>query len=292
MRLQKRVLVSGLAALFGVMVMLMVGCGDDEGTTGPTTITGQLDDPEFVAVRSQIDDFVDSTVSFLKNGLNTIDGISDGGVIIPPQYIVDPEDQNVNLFDTSYVNGWHVIRIIYTHRNQSEQAVWQTELTDSIQYKKNGVAQETWVDRDQLLYRHHWSFDVFDTTVSYFAFDDHADFTFDDLNTTAATVTGSRELNVHAKQVTVDSTLWWDFTFTSDVNNITLKRSAFTGWSQCPTGGSVSAEIVMVYQKDDDDPITTTWNVTVTFNNGAVAASVTRGNTVWSYSGDVCDVPQ
>ena len=59
MRLENRVLVSGMTILIGVMLLLVAGCGDDETNT-PTTITGSMADHEFLAVKTQMDDFVDS----------------------------------------------------------------------------------------------------------------------------------------------------------------------------------------------------------------------------------------
>lgn len=283
MRLEKRVLVSGMAILIGVMLIMVAGCGDDETNT-PNTITGSLNDPDFVAVKTQLDDFVDSTIAFFQNGLNTLQGISDGDIIIPPQYAVNPDLQDS--VHTSYTNGWHVIEISYTQGN-----VWQMTLADSIQYKKNGVAQEDWRGHDELVYKHHWTWDVFDTNVTHTSLAGNADFTFANVNTVQATVTGSRDFTANNKVVTVDSTIWRDFTFTADVNNVTLKNS-LGGWSSCPTGGSVSTTVEMVYTKDDDDPVTTTWNATLAFSNGTLTASVTKGNTVWSYTSDLCHVPQ
>ncbi len=291
MRLEKRVLVSGLAILFGIMVMLVAGCGDDESTT-PTTITGSLNDPEFVVLKGQIDEFVDSTVSFFKNGLNTVNGISEGGNVLPPQYAVVPEQQDT-CNTTFTADGWYQINIVYTHKDAQGDPVWQTSLHDSIQYRlDDAVLMSNFNTRDELIYRHHWTFDVEDTMVTYASFAGAVDLTFDDLNTTLSTLTGTRDFSVHAKTVTNDSTVWRDFTFAADVNNVTLRCSDYTGWSECPTTGSVSATVEMIYQKDDDDPVTTTWNVTMTFFNGTMSASVTRGNTVWSYSSDVCVVPQ
>jgi len=289
MRLQKRVLVSGLAALLGVMVILMVGCSDDDGTTGPTTVNGQMDDPMFVAVKGQLDQFVDSTVSFLKSGLNTMDGVSDGNTILPPQYAVIPEEQNH--WDTSFTgDGWYQISIGFSH---DVAPVWYASLNDSIQYRLNGeVLMSDFRTRDELQYIHHWTFGVEDTNESYVSFEGDADFTFADLKTSPATITGTRDLDVHVQQVTADSTVTFDFTFAADVDDIRLQKTENTGWSQCPVAGAVSAEITMVYQKDDSEPITTVWNATLTFDHGDLAATVTLGNTVWRYSGPVCVLPQ
>ena len=287
MRLENRVLVSGMTVLISIMLLVVAGCGDDTST--PTTITGSLTNPEFVVVKAQFDNFVDSTVAFFDNGLNTINGISDGNIIIP-QYAVTPDQQDS--WDTSYTNGWHVIQIARTERDQNQVGVWWVTLADSIQYRKNGVAQETSTGRDQLVYKHHWAYGVFDTTVSHTGFAGNADYTFSNLNTALATITGSRDFVANNKVVTADSTIWRDFTFTADINNVTLRYSTNTGWCNCPVGGSVSMTMEMVYTKEDGDPVTTTWNATFTFSNGNLTASITQGNTVWSYTSDLCVVSQ
>ena len=287
MRLENRVLVSGMTVLIGVMLLVVAGCGDDTST--PTTITGSLTNPEFVVVNAQLDDFVDSTIAFFENGLNTINGIADDGVVIP-QYAVSPEQQDSSV--TSYSNGWHVIQMTRTERDQDQNGVWWTSLADSIQYRKNGVAQESYEGRDQLLYRHHWAYDVFDTTVSHTGFLGNANYTFSNLLTSQATITGSRDFTANNKVVTVDSTIWRNLTFTADINNVTLRYFANTGWCNCPTSGSISTTVEMVYNKDDGDPVTTTWHATFAFSNGTMTASVTCGNTVWSYTSNQCSVPQ
>ncbi len=289
MRLENQVLAKGMAILFSVMLLMVAGCGDDE-TTNNNTITGSSTDPEYVAVRTQLDEFVDSTVTFFENGLNTIQGISDGDIIIPPQYAVVPEQQDS--WDTSYVDGWHIIQIAYTHRNQSDEGVWQMSLTDSIQYSLNGVPQESWQNRDQLVFKHHWTYDVFDTTVTHSSIVGATDFTFSNLNSSFGTITGSRDITIHNKTVTNDSTVWRDFTFAADVNNVTVKNSTYTGWTNCPSSGSISVTVEMVYKKDTDDPVTTTWHATFTFSNGSLTASISKGNTVWSYTKNLCVVPQ
>ena len=288
MRLENRFLVSGMAILIGIMLLVVAGCGDDETDT---TITGSLTDPDFVAVKAQLDEFVDSTIAFFGNGLNTIDGISDGDGVIPPQYAVNPEQQDS--WDTTFTDdGWYQINIAYTHKDGQQQPVWQTSLHDSIQYRLNdAVLMSDFNTRDQLIFKHHWNFDVFDTTVTYASFAGAVDLTFDDLNSALCTVTGSRDFTAHSKVITVYSTVWRDFTITTDINSVTLKKSAYTGWSNCPVGGSVSTTVEMVYTKDDADPVTTIWNATFAFSNGTLTASITKGNTVWSYTSDLCNVP-
>lgn len=282
MRLGNRVLVTGMTLLIGAALLIGAGCGGDDADT-PNTITGSLTNPEFVAVRAQLDNFVDSTVTFFKNGLNTVKGIAPGDIVIP-QYAVIPELED--WWDTTYTNGWHVIRIDYTQPNS-----WQTTLSDSIQYKVNGVAQEDWRNRDQLEFRHHWTYDVFDTLVSHTSYAGYTYFTFADLNGSTTTLTGGRDFTAHNLVVTADSTVVRDFTFTAEINNVTLKW-ANDAWSNCPTSNTITATVEMVYTKDDGDPVTTTWDATFSFNNGSMSASISKGRTVWSYTTDLCDSPQ
>ncbi|MEA3297654.1 MAG: hypothetical protein U9R56_07305, partial [candidate division Zixibacteria bacterium] len=106
MRSNKRILVSGLTAVFCIAILFLAGCSSDNSTSTPTTVNGSMTDPEFVVVQSQINTFVDSTISFFKNGINTFNGISEDGTILPPQYVVSPGNPDPDVFDTSYAEGW------------------------------------------------------------------------------------------------------------------------------------------------------------------------------------------
>ena len=279
MRLQKRILVSGLTVAVGVVALILTGCGSDDKSTSSTNY-GSLTDPEFVVVQSLVDMFVDSTVNFLKNGLNTVYGISDeNGTILPAQYAPGPEDNDI--FDTSYANGWHRVFI----GNQYEG--YGTTVLDSIQYIKNGAYQESWANRDQLVYKHYWTWISETDTIM-----GNADYTFSGFNTAQATVTGTNQMEYCWQVVTGDSTVSRTFVIEATMSGFTLAKTMSVGWDHCPLSGSVSVTLTMTYQKNGADPVESTWTGNLAFNNGSLSAAFRLGNTVWQYQNQVCVNPQ
>lgn len=279
MRLQKRILVLGLTVAVGVVALILTGCGSDDKSTSSTNY-GSLTDPEFVVVQSQVDMFVDSTVNFLRNGLNIVYGISDeNGTILPAQYAPGPEDNDV--FDTSYANGWHRVFIA----NQYEG--YGTTVLDSIQYIKNGAYQESWANRDQLVYKHYWTWISEVDTIR-----GNAHYTFGGLNTAQATVTGTNRVEYRLQVVTGDSTVTRTFTIEATMSGFTLAKTMSIGWDHCPLTGSVSVTLTMTYQKDGADPVESTWTGNLAFDDGSLSAAFRLGNTVWQYQDQVCINPQ
>jgi hypothetical protein len=161
-------------------------------------------------------------------------------------------------------------------------------LKDSIQFLKNGQPLQTSSGLDALKYKHHWQYVDKDTTVTYRTYTGNADYTFSGLNTATATIAGSNELQIDSKTVHTDSTVWRDFTISATLTNVKVNQTP-SGWVQgCPSSGSISASVEMVYQKDTDDPVTTNWTVNVSFNDGHMSVVVNRGSTSWMYDTQVC----
>lgn len=287
MRSNKRILVSGLMAIGCIAVLLLAGCSSDNSTSTSITTDGSLTDPEFVVVQDQINTFVDSTISFFQNGVNTFNGISEDGTILPPQYAVSPG--NPDAFDTSYADGWHRIRICMTN----EELGYETTLLDSVQYRRNNQARENWEDRDQLVFKHRWTYGDLDTTVSYNCIDGNSNYTFSDLDTDEATITGNNNMHQYSYQVMADSTICRDMTIDANLHNFYIRHSSATGWCNCPTEGSMSgATFRMIYQKDSNVPDTTNWTFNLSFNNGTMTANVRMNNIVWNYTHQACLISQ
>ncbi len=279
MRLQKRILVSGLTVAVGVVALILAGCGSDDKSTSSTNY-GSLTNPEFVVVQNQVDMFVDSTVNFLINGLNTVYGISDeNGTILPAQYAPGPEDNDE--FDTSYANGWHRVFIA----NQYEG--YGTTVLDSIQYVKNGAVQQSWANRDQLVYKHYWTWISETDTIS-----GTADYTFTNLNSVQTTVTGTNQMEYRSQVVTNDSTVTRTFEIEATLSGFTLAKTMSIDWDHCPVSGSIAVTVTMTYKKDSADPVESTWTGNLAFDDGSLSAAFRLGNTVWQYQNQVCINPQ
>ncbi|MFH1686585.1 MAG: hypothetical protein ABIE70_03580 [bacterium] len=285
MRSEKRLLVSGLVALVALMPAL-VGCSSDSdktptGTTDP--VQGSLDDPSFVAVRAQIDAFADSTVTFFRHGLNALQGIDDA--ILPPQYAVDPGGQGT--IESDYSNGWHVIGL------DDLQTSLHVVVIDSIQFLKNGHAQQTPYGVHQMVFKHHWysryAGEVSeDTTVGL------AEFRFGDFYAANTSVSGSATISYDSEPTTGGS---YHADITAELSGFKLDQSAWPGWqngfqdcSSCPAEGTINATAVVTAEVAGGATITATWNVELTFDDGVMSAEITANNTIWNYSTQVCNV--
>jgi len=283
MRFQKILLVLGLAVLFGFGSVFLGCSGDDDAPTG---IIGSLDDPEFMAVQDQIEVFVDSTVQFLENGLNSISAISSTyDDQIDPIYYgpVKPDSDYVHAV---YANGWHVAEVGHV------RATYTYTMRDSIQFYNGDNIQQGTSNIDSLRYRHRWTYMNHDTTSGHTDFEGVNAFSFQNLNAGMAQTSGTHHLMIKNKFFTEDSTVWKQFSFEANLNNVSVNETG-GGWVQgCPNSGTISATMTMTYQKNDEAPVTSEWHVSITFMDGDMAATVSKGNTSWSYSASVCDAVQ
>ncbi len=282
MRSHKLLLILGVVVLAGLFVAF-VGCGSDDKSTGNV---GSNSDPEFQMVQDEVGQFVDSTLEFLTNGLGSISGIATGE-IDPVQYGPGPPDYD-STRDTAtatYANGWHVVYFALHHDE------FDAILRDSIQFVKDGQPQQNSAGLESLFFKHFWDFDVTDTSITHRSYTSNVDYSFTGLDTTTATISGTHDLQVHSKYVSIDSTIWHDITMEATLTQVQVNKTA-VGWAQgCPCSGSISASLEMVYQKDSDDPVTSNWTVNLTFDNGNMSVIVSRGSTTWMYNTQLCTPP-
>jgi len=282
MRSHKLVLILGVTLLAGLFVMY-IGCGSDDNKS--TDNLADYSDPEFLVVQEEVGYYVDSTLEFFTNGLGNIYGLATDTVVDPVQYVPGPIDPATDSISATYNDGWHVVYIALNRET------FVSILRDSIQFLKDGQPQQNSTDLDNLIYRHFWTYNVTDTTVTYKSFVGNANYSFAGLNTSEATITGTDDFSVHSKYVSTDSTVWRDININATLNDIQVKKAA-GGWvHNCPCSGSITAAIEMVYQKDSAAPDTTSWTVHLSFDNGNVSTVLTKGEFMWSYDEQICTPP-
>jgi len=282
MRSQKIMLLLGMAVLIGAGLILF-GCPSDET---PTNNNGDLNDPEFLQVYGQLNDFIDSTLYNFNAGLGSMYTLSADTLVDPVQYgPIDPNAHTDSSSVTYSQQGWHVVYVAY-HTDD-----YNTIITDSIQFLKDGEFQQTAVDLESILYRHRWQYDVPDPEVRHTTFDGRSDFTFGDLDTDLGSVNGSNSLEAVSKFISNDSTVERKFNFDADLSNIRISKTG-SGWAQgCPKSGSVAFSLQMVYQKDEEAPDTTNWNGTINFTYGTGTYNFGNGSSSWAYSQNECSAP-
>jgi len=283
MRWEKVILVLGVTLLAGLLVMF-AGCGSDDKSTN----SADYSDPEFLVVQQEIDYFIDSTLEFFTNGLDNIYGLATDTMVDPVLYGSRPPEYDFNR-DTAiatYADGWHVV-YFSIHRDTYDKIV-----RDSIQFIKDGQPQQSSAGLESLNYKHFWSYEVTDTTVTHRSYTGNADYAFVGLDTAQATITGTNELQVHCKYASIDSTVWRDIDIDATLTDMKVNKTG-SGWVQnCPSAGAISASIEMVYKKDSAAPDTTNWTVNLTFNNGSMFSTVTIGSALpWTYSTQLCTLP-
>ena len=104
MRPHKALLVFGFAAVIGFS-LLVIGCSGDSNSSNLTP--GSLTDPNFVAVQNEVNNLVDSTVSYISEGLNNLLVLPGDTDVIIVSYGPTPGD-SVSA-DYVYENGWHIV---------------------------------------------------------------------------------------------------------------------------------------------------------------------------------------
>ncbi len=282
MRSQKIMLFLGLAILVGASLFLF-GCSDDET---PTNNNGDFNDPEFVQAYDQLSEFVDSTLYTFSDGLGTMYTLSADTIVDPVQY--GPIDPNAQTDSSSVIyspQGWHIVYVSYHTDN------YNTIITDSIQFLNDGVYQQSANDLESIIYRHNWMYDVPNPEVSHNTYEGNSNFTFTSLETDLGRVNGTNNLDVFTKFVSVDSTVEREFNIEADFTNIRIAQTG-SGWAQgCPQSGNVVFTFQTVYQKDQEDPVTTDWTGTVNFSYGVAAYSLSNGTDSWGYSQNECAAP-
>jgi len=182
---------------------------------------------------------------------------------------------------SNYTDSWRVFFLL--------QSGVQIYGLDSIQFLKNGVAQPTGVDMDEIRYKHYYRVDMDDTTVTYVNSNAHSDLRFTNLDGSVATVTGMYDLLIESKYVSVDSTVWQSYDIQATITSLTM--NAASSWSGgCPATGYVSVTVDATYQKDDAQMISSSWEFSLSFTDGMMETDVVLGTDSATYSSQVCTV--
>lgn len=284
MRSRKLFFVLGLTVLTAMAVAL-IGCSDDDDNN-PIVYPPADDDPEFMVVQGQLNDYVDTTLAFFKLGFAALDHVSpDDDLVEDIKYGPgEPDD----IIDVQYnsITGWHIITIT---RERDRYACW---LRDSIQFRNAlGVALETSTDCVAITFKRQWGYQPSDQNATHCDYTGVCWYEFSDVNTNEATIDGNHNYAVQAKYVSVDSTIERSVAVNGELTDFTIEKTA-QGWSQwCPTGGSCEVGIGMIYTKDAEDPVVTSWTAAMSFDNGAMTVEVQRGNDIWDYDVQLCTPP-
>ncbi|HWR83189.1 MAG TPA: hypothetical protein VN285_07795 [Candidatus Deferrimicrobium sp.] len=281
MRSRKQVALLGVTLLAGILA-LVLGCGSDNKSTDNPANYG---DPEFLVVQGEMENFVDSTLESFTTGMGAIYQLEPDTTLNEVFFGPGPFEPPTDSISASYGSGWHVVYI------GLDRTLYYLVIRDSVQFLKEGQPQQEADGLDSLRFHHQWAFRFKDTTVSHRDGEGNANYYFGGLNTSVTTINGTNDRQVWAKFVSEDSTVWRSLHVEASVYDVQLRRGA-GGWVQhCPSSGSISATIEMVYQKDLEAPDTTVWQVNTSFEDGSVTTTVTKSGFAWTYTKQRCTPP-
>ncbi len=281
MRPHKVMLVFGFAAVIGLS-LLVIGCSGDSNSSNLTP--GSLSDPNFVAVQIEVNNLVDSTVSYISSGLNNLSVLPGDTDVVIVSYGPIPGD-SVSA-DYVYEGGWHIVSWTGSFSGKI------SSFRDSIQFQDNlGQPQQDNNNTETLIFKRRWSVSIIDTSVSHTDYIGVANLTLDYLGSGNATVNGSHNVDVFIKTVTADSSVWRDISIEGTVSNMAIIETP-GGWQQnCPLSGTIGANANMSYTKDIAAPVASDWSFSIQFANGSITVGAVSGTTSWSYSGQICIAP-
>jgi len=270
----------GLAAAV-CLTIIFISCSSN---TVSDYDAGMPNDPGFLAIQSELTNYLDSTMSFVNNGLSNIQR-QPGDTNDVLQYGPTPGDSIIASY--VYENGWHIVSWW-----RSYAIGIRTAFKDSVQFLDSvGQPQQESDNLASLVFKRNWEFDMLDTSVTHTDLSGHVDITFDGINTGTATINGTHNFAASHKTVTPDSTVWKNFSVDGRVTNLTIVETS-VGWNQnCPVSGHISSTVSFTYLKDNGTPVTTVWDISIVFHNGRETVMVVRGNTAWTFSRQVCNAP-
>jgi len=275
----------GIGLLFlAAMVFLMVGCSDDNPLPSTGTIDGSFEDPEFVLIQDQIDDFLSSTEEMFILGLDNISQLPTDTEYIRNMYgPMGPDD----IVEYDYVGGWHVTYI--AHFNPFADDYFR----DSVQFRINATPVEDPDGLDWMQYIRYWGFSNNQTEVTHTNKSGYLNFEFADLDQNVATVNGYSNSMIEWNYFSEDSTVEAVFDFEMEVADVTIGQVPTYGWiSGCPFDGNASFTIEQAYSVDYGDTNefwVRNWDVWVTFDYGVANVRITSENFVWNYQCEICN---
>lgn len=257
------------------MAMFIYGCGDD---SKPTAGTASDTDLNYAAVSNETDEVLDSAVSAFASALTVYE------LSTPVDTAISVVYSPINPDSISLDNNWHVVYATDLATSFSWSRV------DSLQFAHSGVPQQTGNGATSMSFRHHFNLNYADTTGIYRDREGNASFEFTAINTSTATVNGTRDVAISTR-ATVNGVVWRrDYTIEMTFNGVTVPKADGNWQRGCPSSGTVTGTVTLESAKGDAALTSSTWDFEATFDNGEANITITSGTYTRSYSGSLCDM--
>ncbi len=278
---------SGLGLLLlAAMLLVFGGCGDDNPPAPITTnnpVEGDLNDPVFQTVQQQINEYLQDAHELYGLGFDNIYQLpTDTETVRNMMGPFGPDDTVA----AAYVDGWHVM---YISRHTLS---FDEFFRDSVQFRINSEAVEEPQGLDYMRFIRYWGYtdkDVDETHTNKYG---HLDLEYTNLNTGACNINGFNNAIFEWNYISADSTVEAIFDMVVTTNDLSILEVPYNGWiSACPVSGELTFEIDQAYSVTinyDTEFWVTSWEATVTFENGTASVEVIRNNVCWNYTHSLC----
>jgi hypothetical protein len=276
MRSRKTLLVLGLIGVLGAGLALS-GCSNDDRPTPPEqTINNQ-----YSYVQSELNDVVDESITLMAS---TLDMFESNSQITDTTSTGIIDDILTSSFDPDSVyssNNWYILT------TDQLSAAYGARQIDSIMFTASGATVEFSGDADGITLRHLYDYSNVNTDVSYTDYETRSHLTFSGLNTTEATISGSWTATT-INQIVGGATEVRTYDIQAEVNNLVVAKP-LDGWGGgCPTSGSIDFNVELSYTNGGEEASTSSWEITLTFTDGAGDWSVSDGSVSTTASSVFC----
>lgn len=285
-----------LTALTGVIfisIAVFFGCSSDKKTVTPTITYGSLDDPEFVPVKTQIDNTITNLVNDIVAGFDNLyvvpgDTSSVQNQLTPPAFEPDP-DADPDVLIAIYENGWHFVYATFTGD------IYYAEIKDSIQFQIDGVpVQQPNSSVDYIHFIDSWVFEALNQDVTHIDYTGRNNFVLSDLDQTVAVINGTTNHEVDTYFINGDTSMTNLFAFNVAVTDLNIPKASGQWISGCPQSGTLEIVLADTFEwtnATSSGSGTIDWEVDVTFEDGNATVVATNGDDIWRYECEVCTVP-
>jgi hypothetical protein len=284
-----------LTALTGVIIIsvaVIMGCSNDKSTT-VTPNYGSLDDPQFVPVKTQIDDALDVLIEDILAGFDNLyvspgDTSSVQANLTPPFFQPDPEI-DPDIIVAVYENGWHIVHASYTGD------IYHSAYIDSIMFMVvDAPVQEPSPEVDFIHHIDNWAFTAINQDATHVDFEGRNEFQLADLDQSVAVINGTTHNSVDTYFAGDDTTMTSLFVFDIDVNDLNIPKLVGQWLTACPLSGSLDVTLANTFEWTNATTSgggSVQWTVNVTFNNGVANVTASNGSVTWLYGYQVCSIP-
>jgi len=273
-----------LTALLGLGILfaftMFWGCSSN--SSSPSVVRGDLTDPSFQAIRTGMEQTVESTVANGFMPLNNRWGFPldssqwyDVDSIGNPRMPLNPEDS----VDYEYnADGWHVIYL--THLSAAGSEIYY----DSLGFFAESTPWKVFDFRvDEVKYRGSYDLETedgdADVTTSLTSRVD-----LEETNTTTAISTGTMEYGVETVWSEDGSDYVKNLDFEVTFNDVEYDRPTTDNWDDYETvTGEVEISLTYILTEDNVETVDETWTIEVTVDGDVAHIDAEKGNVHWIY---------